>query len=161
MSEMLAHGDRAAARQSYHALAEAGVGMQHILYEPAHVAALSAEIASGTIPGAGLQVRYVLGRYTPGQISAPSMIMPFLHAVASAGLRTDWAVCAFGQHKTAYLRDAMDLGCKAWVRFENNLRMADRSLAPNNAAPVREIAGYCVNPGSKGADIEKPDPGGS
>lgn len=74
LSEMLADGDRMAARQSYHALAEAEVGVQHILYEPEHVAALAAEIAAGTIPGAGVQVLYVLGRYTPGQVSAPSMI---------------------------------------------------------------------------------------
>jgi uncharacterized protein (DUF849 family) len=55
----------------------------------------------------------------------------------------------------------MDLGGKARVGFENNLRMADGSLAPDNAARVREIAGYCVDLGSKGADIEKPNPGGS
>jgi len=103
----------------------------------------------------------MLSCYTPGQVSAPAMIMPFLHAAASAGLRPDWAVCAFGQHETAHLRDAMDLGGKARVGFENNLRMADGSLAPDNAARVREIAGYCVDLGSKGADIEKPNPGGS
>jgi uncharacterized protein (DUF849 family) len=161
LSEMLADGDRAAARQSYHALAEAGVGVQHILYEPAHVAELAAEIAAGTIPAAGVQVLYVLGRYTPGQVSVPSMIMPFLHAAVSAGLRPDWAVCAFGQHETACLRQAMDLGGKVRVGFENNLRMADGSLAPDNAARVREIAGYCVDLGSKRADFAKPDPGGS
>lgn len=144
LSEMLADGDRAAARQSYHTLAEAMVGVQHILYEPADVTALAAEIAAGTIPRAGVQVLYVLGRYTPGQVSAPSMIMPFLDAANGAGLRPDWAVCAFGQRETACLRDAMDLGGKARVGFENNLRMADGSLAPENAARVREVAGYLL-----------------
>jgi uncharacterized protein (DUF849 family) len=55
----------------------------------------------------------------------------------------------------------MDLGGKARVGFENNLRMADGSLAPDNAARVREIAWYCVDLGSKRANIEKPNPGGS
>jgi hypothetical protein len=59
---MLAYGDRAAARQNHHALAEAGVWVEHILDEPAYVAALAAEIADGTILGAGVQVLYVLGR---------------------------------------------------------------------------------------------------
>jgi hypothetical protein len=127
----------------------------------ARIKALAAEIAAGTIPGAGVQVLYVLGRYTPGQVSAPSMIMPFLHAAASAGLRPDWAVCAFGQQETACLRQAIDLGGKARVGFENTLRIADRSLAPGKAARVREIAGYCVDLGSKRADFAKPDPGGS
>jgi hypothetical protein len=49
--------------------------MQHILYEPAHVAALNAEIAAGAISGAGLQVLYA----------------QLLHAGAGFGARDDHA----------------------------------------------------------------------
>ena len=140
LSEMLSDGNRAAARASYHRLAEAGVAVQHILYEPAHVALLAAELAAGTIPVADLTVLYVLGRYTPGQQSDPGMIAPFLAAAQDAGLSADWAVCAFGQGETGCLAEAFARGGKARVGFENNLHMADGSLAPDNAARVREVA---------------------
>ena len=41
LAEMLADGDRVAARDSYHTLAEAGVAVQHILYDAAQVVARS------------------------------------------------------------------------------------------------------------------------
>lgn len=139
LSEMLSDGDKAAARASYHRLAEAGVAVQHILYEPAHVALLAAEIDAGTIPPGALTVLYVLGRYTAGQQSDRGMIAPFLSTAKEAGLAPDWAVCAFGQAETACLAEAFAAGGKARVGFENNLHMADGSLAPDNAARVREV----------------------
>ena len=141
LSEMLADGDRAAARRCYHALAEAGVAVQHILYDAAQVAALAGEIAAGTLPGQGLQVLFVLGRYTPGQQSSPDLLAPFVQAALAAGLQADWAVCAFGRAETACLRHARARGGKARVGFENNLWMADGRLAPDNAARVLEVRG--------------------
>jgi 3-keto-5-aminohexanoate cleavage enzyme len=141
LSEMLADNDTAAARASYHALAEAGVAVQHILYDAADVHRLAREIARGTVPGDGLTTLYVLGRYTTGQQSTPAMLTPFLDAAYETGLDADWATCAFGQGETACLRAALERGGKARVGFENNLFMADGTLAPDNAARVREIAG--------------------
>lgn len=157
--EMLADGDRAAARRSYHALAEAGVAVQHIVYEPAHVAALAAEIAAGTIPAPGVQVLYVLGRYTTGLQSDRVMLEPFLQAAQGANLTADWAICAFGRAETTCLRHARILGGKARVGFENNLRMADGRMAPDNAARVREISKHFASLGPEGLDLPNPDPG--
>jgi 3-keto-5-aminohexanoate cleavage enzyme len=140
LAEMLADGDRAAARRCYHALADSGVAVQHILYDAGQVAALAAEIAAGTVPAAGLQVLYVLGRYTSGQQSDPAMLTPFLQAARDAGLTAQWAVCAFGQAETACLHHAWQLGGKVRVGFENNLMMSDGTRAPDNAARLREIA---------------------
>lgn len=140
LSEMLADNDRAAARASYHALADAGVAVQHILYDAADVHRLARAIASGTVPDAALTTLYVLGRYTTNQQSAPAMLAPFLTAAREADLKADWAICAFGQGETACLRAAMERGGKARVGFENNLHMANGTLAPDNAARVREIA---------------------
>ncbi|MFN3824301.1 MAG: 3-keto-5-aminohexanoate cleavage protein [Pseudorhodobacter sp.] len=140
VSEMLSDGDRAAARACYHRLAEAGVAVQHILYEPSHIAILAQETAAGTIPEGALCVLYVLGRYTDGQQSDPASIAPFLAAAEAAGVSPDWAVCAFGSAETACLAAAFAQGGKARVGFENNLHMADGSLAPDNAARVREVA---------------------
>ncbi|MBL4918801.1 3-keto-5-aminohexanoate cleavage protein [Szabonella alba] len=140
LAEMLADGDRAAARALYHDLSGAAVAVQHILYDAGQVTALAQEIAQGTIPGGGLTLLYVLGRYSAGQQSDPAMITPFLTAAADADLAADWAVCAFGRAETSCLAAALAAGGKARVGFENNLHMADGSIAPDNAARVREIA---------------------
>lgn len=160
LAEMLADGDRAAARRSYHALAEAGVAVQHILYDPGQIAALAAEIAAGTIPSSGVQVLYVLGRYTAGQQSDPGMLAPFVHAALGVGLHEDWAICAFGKAETACLRHARSMGGKARVGFENNLRMSDGRRATDNAARVREIARHFAKLRSEADTFAKPGPGG-
>lgn len=138
LSEMLADGDHKAARACYHALSDAGVAVQHILYSPAQVIDLARVIACGTIPKGPLHVLYVLGRYTDGQQSDPSQLAPFVTAAHAQGLTPDWAVCAFGIAETACLRAAQGLGGKCRVGFENNLYMADGTLAADNAARVRE-----------------------
>ncbi|MCB1394479.1 MAG: 3-keto-5-aminohexanoate cleavage protein [Rhodobacter sp.] len=144
LAEMLADGDRAAARRSYHALAEAGVAVQHILYDAGQVDWLARELASGTLPDTPLQLLFVLGRYTEGQRSTPAMLAPFLVALDALTKRheagTDWAVCAFGPTETACLAAARRAGGKARVGFENNLFMADGRRARDNAERVAEIA---------------------
>lgn len=140
LAEMLADADMLAARRSYHELAEAGVAVQHILYDASQVRALAAEIGKGTVPPTGLQVLYVLGRYTVGQQSDATMLAPFLDAAAQTGLQPDWAVCAFGQAETACLRHALSKAGKVRVGFENNLLMADGTVARDNADRVREIS---------------------
>jgi len=139
LAEMLADDDRAAARRCYHDLAEAGVAVQHILYDTAQVQRLAAEIAAGTIPQDNLSVLYVLGRYTQGQVSAPDDLAPFLATARDVDLTADWGICAFGQHETACLQAAHRLGGKMRVGFENNLFMADGDPAPDNAARVAEV----------------------
>lgn len=141
LAEMLADGDRAAAGRCYHDLAEAGVAVQHILYDPAQVRLLAAEVAAGTIPLENLTVLYVLGRYTPGQASRPEDLSPFLSAAKDTGLVPDWAICAFGQGETACLTAAYALGGKLRVGFENNLHMADGRIADDNAMRVAALVG--------------------
>ncbi len=139
LAEMLADDDRAAARRCYHGLAAAGVAVQHILYDTAQVRQLADEIAAGTIPQDNLCVLYVLGRYTPGQVSAPDDLLPFLAAAQDAGLAPDWGICAFGRNESACLKAAHSLGGKLRVGFENNLTMADGTLAKDNAARVADV----------------------
>ncbi|WP_370205983.1 3-keto-5-aminohexanoate cleavage protein [Pararhodobacter marinus] len=140
LTEMLADGDRKAARACYHALAEAGTAVQHILYEADQLDLLAREQAAGTIPPGDLQTLFVLGRYTEGQHSEPAMLDPFLDGLSALGVTGDWALCAFGPTETACLAEALRRGGCARVGFENNLWMADGSLAADNAARVAEIA---------------------
>jgi len=80
---------------------------------------------------------FVLGRYTPGQQSAPADLLPFLSI-----LRDDvpWAMCAFGQREHACAITAAALGGHVRVGFENNLVQPDGTLAADNAVQVRRVA---------------------
>jgi len=140
LAEMLADGNRSAARRSYHALAEAGVAVQHILYDRDQLAQLAAEQAARVLPAGPLQLLFVLGRYTNGQQSDPSMLTPYLETLAALPISAEWAVCAFGRAETTCLAEALARGGSVRVGFENNTLMADGSVAPDNAARVAEIA---------------------
>lgn len=143
LSEMLDDGDRAEARRDYHRLAEAGVAVQHILYDAGQLDWLLDERARGTLPDAPVQLLFVLGRYTDDQRSEPGMLDAFLKRLAAVGGESggvDWAVCAFGGQETACLSYARQRGGKLRVGFENNLLMADGTRAADNAQRVAEIA---------------------
>lgn len=139
LREILADDDHAAARAFYHGAAEAGVAVQHILYTPEEVDRLAAEQARGTLPAGAVQLLFVLGRYSPGEVSQPADLSPYLARLAATELAADWALCAFGPAETACLLHGLGLGGKARVGFENNFRNADGRVAADNAARVAEI----------------------
>ncbi|MBI1218612.1 MAG: 3-keto-5-aminohexanoate cleavage protein [Rhodobacteraceae bacterium] len=140
LREILSDGDLAAAMNFWREAAEAGIAVQHILYDPGEVMHLARLAASGALPEGPLQVLYVLGRYTAGRGSAPADLTPFLDAALAFPESPDWALCAFGRTETACLAAGLIKGGKLRVGFENNLWMADGTVAPNNAARVREVA---------------------
>lgn len=118
---------------------EAGVAVQHILYDPADVQRLGALVTDGTIAREGLAVLLVLGRYAQGQVSAPADLEAPLAALRGLGLPVDWAVCAFGPQETDCLIRAAALGGKMRIGFENNRINSDGRIAPSNAARVQEL----------------------
>jgi uncharacterized protein (DUF849 family) len=89
------------------------------------------------VPDAPWFVLFVLGRYSAGQTSSPSDLLPFLAAYDHAH---PWAMCAFGRHEHACAAAAAALGGHARVGFENNLYLRDGSVAGDNAALVRQVA---------------------
>ncbi|OGA42483.1 MAG: class III aminotransferase [Betaproteobacteria bacterium RIFCSPLOWO2_12_FULL_63_13] len=80
---------------------------------------------------------FVLGRYTPGQMSAPADLLPFLSVFRND---VSWAMCAFGRREHACAITAAALGGHVRVGFENNLTQPDGTLAADNAAQVRRVA---------------------
>lgn len=139
LREIDAEPDCAETRRFFSFCAEAGVGVQHILYDSGDVTRLAACVADGTIPGDGLMVLHVLGRYTPGQVSKPDDLLPFLARQKAEELAPDWAVCAFGAGETACLLAAARAGGKLRIGFENNLLQHDGTVAPDNAARLRDL----------------------
>ncbi|SLN52377.1 3-keto-5-aminohexanoate cleavage enzyme [Pseudoruegeria aquimaris] len=118
---------------------EAGIAVQHILYDPAELDLLARILPAGLFRDPALQLICVLGRYTGAAGSDPAAIAGFTAAFARHGIAPDWALCAFGPQETACLRAAMRLGGKARVGFENSLWNADGSLAASNAERVRDV----------------------
>jgi 3-keto-5-aminohexanoate cleavage enzyme len=132
--------DMDAARRLWAFCREAGIALQHILYDAGDVDRLAGLVSAGDLPAQGLQVLHVLGRYAPGQVSHPSDLDAPLARQRAASLAPDWAACAFGPGETACLRAAACAGGKVRVGFENNLLNADGSLARDNAQRVAEVA---------------------
>jgi uncharacterized protein (DUF849 family) len=114
------------------------INPQFILYSPDDCDRFSDLRRRGVVPYDRPFVLYVLGRYAQGQKSVPADLLPFLRTGGGAAL--DWAICAFGPREGACALTAAALGGHARVGFENNFYLADGSVAPDNAALVRQIA---------------------
>lgn len=114
-----------------------GIAPQYILYSDQDVRRFQDLRRRGLIPGERQFVLFVLGRYSVGQTSDPTDLLPFLDVKDEA---MTWAVCAFGPKENACVLTAAALGGHARVGFENNLYLADGTVARDNAALVSQVA---------------------
>lgn len=134
-------------------LAREHIAPQIILYAPEEAERLADMMRRGLVPFDDVPVLYVLGRYTTGQQSDPSDLIPFI----SEGTPrfTHWMVCAFGARETACVTTGGLLGGHARVGFENNFLLPDGSIAPDNAALVAQTAGALRTLGCGIADADR------
>ena len=123
----------------YAMLSEAGIYVQHICYAPEDVLLLSSLLTAANLPRDNLWCLFTLGHYS-GIPSHPDMIQPCLDVLTSEQMQADWGVCAFNDMEAVCLAEAVRVGGKLRVGFENSMLMADGSLAPNNEARVAEAA---------------------
>ncbi|WP_374634762.1 3-keto-5-aminohexanoate cleavage protein [Ferrovibrio sp.] len=123
-------------------LRKAEVSMQFILYSAEDLLRFRDLVQRGVIPGERHFVLFVLGRYAKDQQSTPSDLLPFLQAWQPAW--GAFAVCAFGKLEAACALSAIGLGGHARIGFENNILLADGSIAPDNAALVHQIADHAA-----------------
>lgn len=114
------------------------IAPQIILYDRNDLDRLTGWVADATLDPSRLSVLYVLGRYATGQRSNPVDLLGFL-GTESLPFR-DWMVCAFGPAESQCAALAALLGGHVRVGFENNIYLPDGSLAPNNAALLRQTA---------------------
>jgi uncharacterized protein (DUF849 family) len=120
-----------------------GIAAQYILYDAADVRAYLALRERGSIPDGRHWVLFVLGRYTAGQTSQPSDLLPFLEAFNAesyCGRRPEWSVCAFGRQEADCALSAMLLGGHARIGFENNLLLPDGQTAADNNALLQAVS---------------------
>jgi 3-keto-5-aminohexanoate cleavage enzyme len=113
------------------------IALQYILYSAAEAQRLVALQRRGIIAEERPNALFVLGRYTAGQRSDPTDLLPFL-----AGWPADWkwSVCAFGAAEARCMAAAIALGGHARVGFENNTVLPDGRVAASNAELVAEVA---------------------
>ncbi len=124
----------------------------YILYSAEDVARFADLRSRGVVPGDRPFVLYVLGRYTKGQVSDPTDLLPFLEAAKDQSVH--WSVCAFGKREAACGIATAALGGHVRVGFENNLFLADGNLAPDNAALVKQVANGASMIGRPVADAD-------
>ena len=108
---------------------------QVIIYDVVDLARWQDLRAGGVIPDAAWFLLFVLGRYTAGQTSSPTDLVPFVYAHTGG---EPWAVCAFGATEHACVSAAAAMGGHVRVGFENNLKLKDDTLAPDNVALVSQ-----------------------
>ena len=129
-----------------------GILPQYIVYSADDLARFDDLVARGVVPGERHAVLFVLGRYAADQTSRPVELLPFLAANTRAHV---WSLCAFGPREAACAVAAAALGGHARVGFENNLHLADGSLAPDNAALVAAVADGAAVIGRPLADADQ------
>lgn len=139
LREIVPDADAEAAAAQFFAWARAEcVLLQIILYTPDEVTRYRALKARGVLGAGGDFPLFVLGRYTPGQVSVPADLLPFL-AEAGESLPL-WSICAFGPRENACALAAAALGGHVRIGFENSLLAPDGSRAESNAAQMRRAA---------------------
>lgn len=128
------HAGDAAAKRFFHDCTQAGMAVQHILYDLPDCAALQG------LMGDDLgQLLFVLGRYDGEGVDQTENLANFAQWQREHAPNADWAVCAFGRHEPHYLKAAAALGGKCRVGFENSRHLSCGSIAPSNAAKVIDL----------------------
>jgi uncharacterized protein (DUF849 family) len=133
------------------------IAAQYILYDTADVARYLDLRKRGLLPDDRHWVLFVLGRYRAGQTSSPDDLQPFVDAWRAAGApvaRTPWAMCAFGPREADCAAAAMRAGGHVRLGFENNMRLPDGTLAPDNAALVANFAAEARRAGHAPMDAD-------
>jgi uncharacterized protein (DUF849 family) len=128
------------------------IAPQYILYSPHEVTRFHDLRRRGVIQQRRPFALFVLGRYAEQMEAQPQDVLPFLAAHEEAAC--PWSLCAFGPREGACALTAAGLGGHVRVGFENNLWLADGSLAASNAALVEQVVASACRVGRAVADID-------
>ncbi|EPJ50207.1 MAG: hypothetical protein OFPI_20640 [Osedax symbiont Rs2] len=132
------------ARDFFHWVATQGIIAQYIVYSAEEVVRYHQLKQQGVLPANKHHLLFVLGRYTDGQQSQPSELLPFIIEHKDD---TPWAVCAFGRDEHQCVSAALSLGGDVRVGFENNLYNLHGQLAYNNAVLVKQAVDSATDMG--------------
>lgn len=137
--EITSEGIDLAAR-TYHAARDQGTHIQHILYDLEDLTLLRKLVKQGHLNTKSPDILYVLGKYNPDFRSHPDELDPFL--AQDLTFVNSWMVCAFGPLEYDIMVKAAEHGGHARIGFENNLYLKEGTLAPDNAALIKQFAAH-------------------
>ncbi len=135
--ELVLEGREDAARDFFAEITEAGVLPHYILYSAEDLVRFQRLVETGIVPADKGLLLFVLGRYSEGQVSSPSDLLPFLQHLR---IGLPWSVCAFGHLEHAAVSTAVAMGGHVRVGFENNIYLKNGEVANGNADLVTQIA---------------------
>jgi uncharacterized protein (DUF849 family) len=144
--------DLNALKSFFEFMREAKIVPQLILYAPDDVARFNQLVEIGVLPGEKFPVLFVLGRYTAGQLSQPSGLLPFM---GTSPYVSEWMLCAFGPYENACILTGAGLGGHARIGFENNHLRVDGLPASNNAELIAQAHDGSILMGRKIATGEQ------
>ena len=136
LAEMTADGDDEGIKGFYWRAHDENIEIQHILYSPREAEQLTHLCASGVIPSSSVSVLLVLGRYSPATDGTAEMLTPFLETIPRGA---KFMACAFGKDEYKCLLAAAKAGGDCRIGFENNLHLANGTIAADNAEKVSEL----------------------
>ncbi|HZW59235.1 MAG TPA: 3-keto-5-aminohexanoate cleavage protein [Woeseiaceae bacterium] len=110
---------------------------QYILYDAADLRRFDKLRRRGVFAEQHPSCLLVLGRYASGRPGQPGDLDTLLSAVDCS--RFPWTACCFGAHEQAVMLAALQQGGHVRIGFENNLLLADGSVAADNAALIRQF----------------------
>ena len=129
--------DESAAADLFAWMRKESVWPQYILYSADEVLRFEEMRQRGVFADSAPFVMLVCGQYANGVAGTVADLRAMLAVLDSD--TCPWAVCCFGKNENEIMLTAGDLGGHVRLGFENNLHLKDGSLAPNNAALVRQF----------------------
>ena len=110
---------------------------QYILYSADDVRRFDALRRKGLFADDRPFCLFVLGRYAEGLVGDVSELHEMLAAADCSEF--PWAVCCFGPNENSAMLVAASQGGHVRIGFENNLQLADGTLAEDNAALIDQF----------------------
>ena len=127
----------ARAARFFGGLTKAGTWPQYIVYSAAELVRFDELRRRGVFGEEHPFCLLVLGRYSESLEGHPDELDEMLAAVDRR--QFPWAVCCFGKHENTAMTMATERGGHVRIGFENNLLLADGSVASDNAALIRQF----------------------
>ena len=122
----------------YKYLSDEKINVQHICHEPEDIDLLSNVLNKSEIERDNTWCLFVIGHYT-GKISDPNKIPLYLEKLEKNKFKADWAICAFEKEEFICLKEAIKLGGKIRIGFENSLYLPSGEVAKDNETKIKII----------------------
>ena len=110
---------------------------QYILYSVNDLKRFDDMRRRGVFSDAAPFAMLVLGSYTDSRAGSSEDLDLLLASVDCGAF--PWSVCCFGENEHQVMVETESRGGHVRIGFENNIEMADGSVAPNNAALIRQF----------------------